>query len=217
MFSVLSYPKSMVDLGPVPQDSLQIPAGLHVRHAASSEIGSKIPRPTPTVALAESHQSNLNGSQRAKSSALFSGNNEEKREPLGKDVGGSAINPSMFARLDETPAESGARAVLAKSGGIPHAKETASGESPVTSRMATGVLKSSAGSVGHSTTTSAVLKRVVGAESSSEDEGETTHAATKGIHGRSAKPKPAGLEKLLGSVASSKPVVITEGDDEFEI
>ncbi|KAF4678905.1 hypothetical protein FOZ60_015890 [Perkinsus olseni] len=132
----------------------------------------------------------LNCSQQVKGSALFSGNDEEEREPLGKD------------------AESGARAVLAKSGGIPHAKETASGESPVTSRMATGVLKSSAGSVGHSTTTSAVLKRVVGAESSSEDEGETTHAATKGIHGRSAKPKPAGLEKLLGSVASSKPVDI---------
>ncbi|KAF4676080.1 hypothetical protein FOL46_007958 [Perkinsus olseni] len=202
----IEYPKSMVDLGPVPRDSLQIPAGPQTRHAAPNEIVSKIPRPEPTVTPAESHQSSWNGGQRVKSSALFSGNDEEKREPLGKDVGGSTINPSVFTRLDETPAESGARAVLAKSGGIQHAKETASGESPVTSQMATGVLKSSAGPVGHSTTTSAVLKRVVGAESSSEDEGETTHAATKGIRGRSAKPKPAGLEKLLGSVANSKPV-----------
>ncbi|KAF4703266.1 hypothetical protein FOZ62_002597, partial [Perkinsus olseni] len=150
--------------------------------------------------------SSFNCSQQVKGSALFSGNDEEEREPLGKDAGGSTMNPSVITRLDETPAESGARAVLARSGGIPHAEDSASGESPVTSQKATGVLKSSAGPVGHSTTTSAVLKRVVGAESSSEDEGETTHAATKGVRGRLAKSKPAGLEKLLGSVASSKPV-----------
>lgn len=94
---------------------------------------------------------------------------------------------------------------------------TPSEEWPVAIQPVTGVPRSSVVRDDTSIPLSAILKRTVGAESSSEDEQDTTLAATRRLSIRSASSKASGLDKLIGSVANSKPIVITEGDDEFDI